>query len=139
MPSSSPLAPSASFPPVIPRRVAVIGAGAGGLAAARELRREGHRVVVFERGGSVGGTWVYTSAVESDPLGLDPARKVVHSSLYDSLRTNLPRESMGFLDYLVEYSWRYWDCQGPLGYGWSYWCWVGCVGCSLSCPIASQY
>ncbi|XP_073111848.1 flavin-containing monooxygenase FMO GS-OX-like 4 [Elaeis guineensis] len=99
MPSSSPLAPSASFPPVIPRRVAVIGAGAGGLAAARELRREGHRVVVFERGGSVGGTWVYTSAVESDPLGLDPARKVVHSSLYDSLRTNLPRESMGFLDY----------------------------------------
>lgn len=103
MPSSSPLAlhylPSASLPPMIRRRVAVIGAGAAGLAAARELRREGHRVVVFERGGSVGGTWVYTSAVESDTLGLDPARKVVHSSLYDSLRTNLPRESMGFLDY----------------------------------------
>ncbi|XP_078165674.1 flavin-containing monooxygenase FMO GS-OX-like 2 isoform X2 [Carex rostrata] len=80
-------------------RLAVVGAGAAGLVAARELRREGHGVVVFERGNSVGGTWVYTPAVESDPLGLDPARNIVHSSLYHSLRTNLPRESMGFLDY----------------------------------------
>jgi len=79
--------------------VAVIGAGATGLVAARELRREGHRVVVFERGDQVGGTWVYTPEVESDPVGLDPNRSVVHSSLYDSLRTNLPRESMGFRDY----------------------------------------
>ncbi|XP_020592568.1 flavin-containing monooxygenase FMO GS-OX-like 4 isoform X2 [Phalaenopsis equestris] len=81
------------------RRIAVIGAGAAGLVAARELRREGHSVVVFERGHGVGGTWVYTPAIESDPLGLDPNRKIVHSSLYDSLRTNLPRECMGFSDY----------------------------------------
>jgi cation diffusion facilitator CzcD-associated flavoprotein CzcO len=79
--------------------LAVVGAGAAGLVAARELRREGHGVVVFERGASVGGTWVYTPAVESDPLGLDQARNIIHSSLYSSLRTNLPRESMGFLDY----------------------------------------
>ncbi|KAJ0960230.1 hypothetical protein J5N97_001942 [Dioscorea zingiberensis] len=82
-----------------PRSVAVIGAGAAGLAAARELRREGHAVVVFERAAGIGGTWVYTPAVESDPLGLDPERHVIQSSLYSSLRTNLPRESMGFLDY----------------------------------------
>ncbi|KAL5098972.1 hypothetical protein RYX36_003299 [Vicia faba] len=82
-----------------PRHVAVIGAGAGGLVAARELRREGHQVVVFERGDQVGGSWVYTTEVESDPIGLDPKRRVVHSSLYNSLRTNLPRESMGFRDY----------------------------------------
>ncbi|KAL0913059.1 hypothetical protein M5K25_016490 [Dendrobium thyrsiflorum] len=81
------------------RRIAVIGAGAAGLVTARELRREGHGVVVFERGDSVGGTWVYTPAVESDLLSLDSNRKVVHSSLYDSLRTNLPRECMGFSDY----------------------------------------
>lgn len=82
-----------------PRHVAVIGAGAAGLVAARELRREGHRVVVFERGDQVGGSWVYTAEVESDPLGLDPKRRLVHPSLYESLRTNLPRECMGFRDY----------------------------------------
>lgn len=79
--------------------VAVIGAGAAGLVAARELSRQGHKVVVFERSKEIGGTWLYTPAVESDPLGLDPHRKMVHSSLYASLRTNLPRESMGFRDY----------------------------------------
>ncbi|KAL1316636.1 hypothetical protein AAHE18_15G080600 [Arachis hypogaea] len=84
------------------RHVAVIGAGAAGLIAARELRREGHHVVVFERGEQVGGTWVYTPESESDPLGVDPKRRVVHSSLYDSLRTNLPRECMGVRDYPFE-------------------------------------
>ncbi|KAL4602541.1 hypothetical protein ACB092_10G059500 [Castanea dentata] len=82
--------------PIISRHVAVIGAGAAGLVTARELRREGHTVVVFERGDQVGGSWVYTSKVDSDH-GL--TRTTVHSSLYHSLRTNLPRESMGFMDY----------------------------------------
>ncbi|XP_052210269.1 flavin-containing monooxygenase FMO GS-OX-like 3 isoform X1 [Diospyros lotus] len=85
--------------PTMPRRVAVIGAGAAGLVAARELRREGHRVVVFEREDKVGGTWVYGPATETDPLGVDPFRRIVQSSLYASLRTNLPREVMGFRDY----------------------------------------
>ncbi|BAU00465.1 Flavin-containing monooxygenase FMO GS-OX-like 4 [Vigna angularis] len=90
---------SSTAPLLTSRHVAVIGAGATGLVAARELRGEGHRVVVFERGDEVGGTWVYTPEVESDPIGLNPKRSIVHSSLYDSLRTNLPRESMGFRDY----------------------------------------
>ncbi|XP_030947988.1 flavin-containing monooxygenase FMO GS-OX-like 4 isoform X1 [Quercus lobata] len=85
--------------PIVSRHVAVIGAGAAGLVTARELRREGHSVVVFERGDQVGGTWVYTLNVESDPIGLEPTRTTVHSSLYDSLRTNIPREAMGFRDY----------------------------------------
>ncbi|KAL3738004.1 hypothetical protein ACJRO7_019523 [Eucalyptus globulus] len=84
---------------MVSQHVAVIGAGAAGLVAARELRREGHRVVVFEREPRAGGTWVYTPATEPDPLGFDPSRPVVHSSLYKSLRTNLPREVMGFGDY----------------------------------------
>ncbi|XP_026394348.1 flavin-containing monooxygenase FMO GS-OX-like 3 isoform X2 [Papaver somniferum] len=84
---------------MISRKVAVIGAGPAGLVASRELRREGHEVVVFERNNQVGGTWVYNSNVESDPLGLDPSRAIIHSSLYDSLRVNLPREVMGFSDY----------------------------------------
>ncbi|XP_028762534.1 flavin-containing monooxygenase FMO GS-OX-like 2 [Neltuma alba] len=90
---------STAVPPLPSRLVAVIGAGASGLVAARELRREGHRVVVFEQGDQVGGTWIYNPKVESDPLGTNPDRAVVHSSLYQSLRTNLPREVMGFLDY----------------------------------------
>ncbi|KMT16342.1 hypothetical protein BVRB_3g054890 [Beta vulgaris subsp. vulgaris] len=80
-------------------KVAVIGGGPAGLAAAHELQKEGHEVVVFERGAQLGGCWVYSPEVESDPLGLDPTRKIVHSSLYASLRTNLPREVMGFRDY----------------------------------------
>ncbi|XP_021635477.2 flavin-containing monooxygenase FMO GS-OX-like 4 isoform X2 [Hevea brasiliensis] len=84
---------------LISRNVAVIGAGASGLVAARELRREGHKVVVFERENQIGGTWVYDPRVEPDPLSLDPNRLIIHSSLYSSLRTNLPREVMGFRDY----------------------------------------
>lgn len=85
--------------PTTSRHVAVIGAGAAGLVAARELRREGHSVVVLERGSQIGGVWAYTSQVEPDPLSLDPTRPIVHSSLYRSLRTNIPRECMGFTDF----------------------------------------
>ncbi|KAK4365862.1 hypothetical protein RND71_013742 [Anisodus tanguticus] len=81
------------------KNVAVIGAGSAGLVTARELKREGHIVVVFERENQLGGTWVYTPDTESDPVGLDPTRKIVHSSIYSSLRVNLPREVMGFRDY----------------------------------------
>ena len=60
---------------------AVIGAGAAGLVTARELRDEGHEVVVFEQDGSIGGIWNYSEDVEDDLLGLDPDRERIHSSL----------------------------------------------------------
>ncbi|KAK4486398.1 hypothetical protein RD792_009072 [Penstemon davidsonii] len=91
--------PIPAMPPPVSRTVAVIGAGAAGLSAALELRREGHNVVVYERETQLGGTWVYTPDTESDPIGLKPTREIVHSSLYASLRTNLPREVMGFRAY----------------------------------------
>ena len=53
---------------------AVVGAGAAGLVAARELRREGHQVTVFEQADQVGGVWVYTDEVEDDPTGVNTVR-----------------------------------------------------------------
>lgn len=41
-------------------RIAVVGAGISGVAAARSLMRAGHEVVVFERSASVGGVWALT-------------------------------------------------------------------------------
>jgi cation diffusion facilitator CzcD-associated flavoprotein CzcO len=80
-------------------KVGVIGAGAAGLATAKELIREGHKVTVFEQAMQVGGLWVYDPKVDSDLLGVEPHRKRVHSSVYASLRTNLPREVMSFIDF----------------------------------------
>jgi len=72
--------------PTTPHPQAIIGAGAAGLVTARELLREGHAVTVFEQAPCVGGTWVYTDEVDSDPTGRDPARKRVHSSMYRCVR-----------------------------------------------------
>nr|XP_043621947.1 flavin-containing monooxygenase FMO GS-OX5-like isoform X1 [Erigeron canadensis] len=80
-------------------KVAVIGAGVAGLTVARELQREFHQVVIFEKSHRLGGTWVYDPRVELDPLGLDPNREIVHGSLYKSLTTNLPRQLMSFTDF----------------------------------------
>ncbi|PQQ20466.1 flavin-containing monooxygenase FMO GS-OX-like 9 [Prunus yedoensis var. nudiflora] len=81
------------------KNVCVIGAGPSGLVAARELRKEGHRVVVLEQNHDVGGQWLYDPNVEGeDPLGRTPSLKV-HSSLYTSLRLISPREIMGFTDF----------------------------------------
>ncbi|KAL0040645.1 hypothetical protein WJX79_000450 [Trebouxia sp. C0005] len=95
--SASPAKPQQSL------SVAVIGAGAAGLVAARELVLEGHRVTVFEKGSSTGGVWVYTDEVEApDLLGQDPERHKVHSSMYAQLRTNLPREVMAYTDFAFD-------------------------------------
>lgn len=84
-----------------PKRVAVIGAGAAGLVAARECLRQGMDVQVFETADQVGGIWRYTPEVEDDLLGQNPKRPL-HGSLYKSLRTNLPAKLMAFRDFPFE-------------------------------------
>ncbi|XP_052140232.1 flavin-containing monooxygenase FMO GS-OX-like 9 [Oryza glaberrima] len=78
------------------KKVCVVGAGMAGLAAARELRREGLDVTVLEQSAGVGGQWLYDAATDGgDPLGMAS----VHSSIYSSLRLNSPREVGGFSDF----------------------------------------
>ena len=62
---------------VCERAQAVIGAGAAGLVAARELLREGHTVHVIEQSERIGGIWDYSSgpgppALPWSQLGLLP-------------------------------------------------------------------
>ena len=74
-------------------KVAIIGAGAAGLATAHELLQAGHEVSVFEQSNRIGGIWAYSEEVEDDLLGRNP-RQRIHSSLYEAMRVNLPRELM---------------------------------------------
>ena len=39
------------------KRIAVVGGGISGIAAANVLQQSGHRVTVFEKSGSIGGVW----------------------------------------------------------------------------------
>lgn len=55
------------------KRIAVIGAGAAGLCAAKHLKAGGHAVTIFELGSRIGGLWVY----ENDN-GLSPCYKSLH-------------------------------------------------------------
>ncbi|KAK7584095.1 hypothetical protein V9T40_005058 [Parthenolecanium corni] len=77
------------------RKVAVIGAGAAGLTATKRLSEpnSGCECCTFEQSDNVGGTWVYTDKVGKDEYGIP-----VHSSMYQGLRTNLPKEIMALPD-----------------------------------------
>ena len=63
--------------------VAVIGAGPGGIVAARYLKSEGFEPVVFEQGDRVGGQW------SADPH---------HSGVWPSMHTNTSRILTAFSD-----------------------------------------
>jgi len=81
------------------KNVCVVGAGMAGMAAARELQREGHAVTVMEQSADVGGQWLYDPGTDGeDPLGAtEPVR--VPGSMYACLRLISPREAMGFSDF----------------------------------------
>ncbi|MCU1226078.1 MAG: putative flavoprotein involved in transport [Edaphobacter sp.] len=65
------------------QKVAVIGAGPGGLATARYLRSEGLEPIIFEQGERIGGQW-----------SADPG----HSGVWPGMRTNTSRIMTSFSD-----------------------------------------
>ena len=77
----------------VQRRVAVIGGGAAGLVAARVLQRDvpNVQVTVLEKEESTGGVWRYKNTAGG--------KKESHHPMYRGLRTNLPKEIMGFREY----------------------------------------
>ena len=63
-------------------KIAVIGAGAAGIAAVRHCRaNNSNEVICYEKTDQVGGTWVYREETGADQYGLK-----IHTSMYKSLR-----------------------------------------------------
>ncbi|MFF2777333.1 flavin-containing monooxygenase [Streptomyces sp. NPDC058052] len=77
-------------------RVAVIGAGAAGLAAAKALLDEGLDVTVLERGSRPGGLWA-GDGTGADAGGGSPA--------YDSLHLNTSKGRTGFARFPMPEEW----------------------------------
>ncbi|WP_110240392.1 flavin-containing monooxygenase [Nocardioides gilvus] len=73
-------------------KVAVIGAGAAGLSAAKALLDEGCDVTVLEKGDQPGGLWV-----QGNSSGLSPA--------YDSLHLNTSKGRTEFADFPMPAEW----------------------------------
>nr|XP_033817201.1 dimethylaniline monooxygenase [N-oxide-forming] 2-like isoform X2 [Geotrypetes seraphini] len=72
------------------KRVAVIGAGASGLAAIKCCLDEGLEPTCFERSSDIGGLWQYTEEVEDD-----------RPSIYRSVVTNGSKEMMTYSDFPI--------------------------------------
>lgn len=77
-------------------KVCIIGAGTGGLCSAKHVLQNNMEPTIFEQSDEAGGTWVYNENIGTDSYGID-----VHSSMYKGLRTNLPKEIMGYPDFPI--------------------------------------
>lgn len=75
-------------------RIGIIGAGAAGLCAIKNCISFDCQIIAFEQSDQIGGTWVYTENIGTDKYDND-----IHSSMYKSLKTNLPKELMQFPDF----------------------------------------
>ncbi|XP_031629912.1 senecionine N-oxygenase-like isoform X2 [Contarinia nasturtii] len=65
--------------------IAVIGAGAAGLASAKNALEQGHNVVIYEKTKALGGIWWYTDETGKDEYGIN-----IHTAMYQGLRFSSP-------------------------------------------------
>lgn len=89
------------------KKIAIIGAGAAGLAMARVFSRQAQEetsssgstvIVLFEQSNDTGGVWNYQKANPvTNPSKL--SRHHHHHPMYRHLRTNLPKEIMAFREF----------------------------------------
>ncbi|KAI9091464.1 flavin monooxygenase-like protein [Phlyctochytrium arcticum] len=90
-------------------KVAVIGAGASGLAALKQCLEENLDVVCFDQEPQVGGLWRYVPQSSSLPNGGTGAggEEVgdVHSSVYMSTIINTSKEMMSYSDFPAPDDW----------------------------------
>ncbi|KAE9549988.1 hypothetical protein FO519_006808 [Halicephalobus sp. NKZ332] len=66
------------------KSVCIIGAGAAGLCVGKACLKFGYSFTIFEQAKEVGGTWVFHEGIGG------------HSSMYEKMHTNLPKEIMCF-------------------------------------------
>lgn len=71
------------------KKICVIGGGPSGLVAIKHCIDNEFEVIAFEKQDELGGAWIYT-----DETGVE-----VHSSMYQNLITNIPKEVMQFPDF----------------------------------------
>ncbi|XP_031632889.1 senecionine N-oxygenase-like [Contarinia nasturtii] len=76
------------------QNVAVIGAGAAGLASAKHALDYGYNVTIYEKSEKLGGVWYYTEKTGNNSFGVP-----VHSPNYQGLRTNVPYQIMEYPDF----------------------------------------
>lgn len=91
------------------KSIAIVGAGMGGLIAAKSLRDEGvfEKISIYERNSQAGGTWIYSDSSKTPyPVpsvtpesfkDVDPS-EVPESAIYANLNTNLPIDVMCLRD-----------------------------------------
>lgn len=104
-------------PAAQPRPVAVVGAGMAGLVAAKELRDEGHDVVVSERTEGPGGVWassrvrggVTWGSTSTSSGALNTARSDSPTEVFHGGHQRFPhhRDRQQFLDLLNAYEARH--------------------------------
>ena len=83
-------------------RICIIGGGAAGLCSARHASLNSMTPVIFEQSSVIGGTWIY-----DEETGINSKTGLpIHSSMYKSLRTNLPKEVMAFPDFPFNQSFK---------------------------------
>lgn len=63
-------------------KIAIIGAGAAGLASAKNAVEKGHNVTIYEQSGALGGIWCYTDKIGKDNYGVP-----IHTPMYQGLRS----------------------------------------------------